>query len=52
MTFRLRDFVRMNPVIFLGSKMGEYTQALIEEVYKIMHAMGVTSREKAEFISH
>ena len=48
MNSRLREFVRMNPPIFLGSKVGEDTQKYIDEVYKIVHAMGVTSREKVE----
>ena len=32
MTSRLRDFVRMNPPIFLSSKVGEYPQEFIDEV--------------------
>ncbi|TMX03369.1 hypothetical protein EJD97_016770 [Solanum chilense] len=28
MTSRLRDFVSMNPLIFLGSKVGEYPKSL------------------------
>lgn len=48
MTSRLRDFVRMNPPIFLGSKVGEDPEEFITEVYKTVHAMGVTSRKKAE----
>ena len=46
MTSRLRDFVRMNPPIFLGSKVGEDPQEFLHEVYKIVHAMGVNSIEK------
>ena len=38
MTSRLRDFVRMNPPIFLGSKVGENPQAFLDEVNKIVHA--------------
>jgi len=49
---RLRDFVRMNPPIFLGSKVGEDPQKFLDEVYKIVNAMGVTSREKAELACH
>ena len=30
MTFRLRDFVRMNPPIFIGSKVGEDAQEFID----------------------
>ena len=52
MTSRLRDFVRMNPPNFLVSKVGEDPQEFIDEVYKIVHAMGVTSWEKAEFVTY
>ena len=38
MTSRLRDFVRMNPPIFLVSKVGEDPQDFV------LSAMGVTSR--------
>ena len=38
----------MNPPIFLGSMLGEDPQEFIDEVFKILRAMGVTSREKAE----
>ncbi|WMV13521.1 hypothetical protein MTR67_006906 [Solanum verrucosum] len=48
----LRDFVRMNPPIFLGSRKGEDTQEFWDGVYKIVGAMGVTSREKAELASY
>ncbi|XP_049410605.1 uncharacterized protein LOC125873796 [Solanum stenotomum] len=52
MTSRLRDFVRMNPPIFLGSRVGEDPQEFFDEVYKIVNAMGVSSREKAELASY
>ena len=52
MSFRLRDFVRMNTHIFLVSKVGEDPQAFLDEVYKIVYAMGVTSRDKAELSSY
>ena len=48
MTSRLRDFVRMNPPIFLGSKVGEDPQEFLDGVYKDLSAVEVTSREKAE----
>ena len=50
MTSRLRDFVRVNPPIFLGCKLREDPQEFIYEVYKIIHAVGATYREKAEFL--
>ena len=39
----LKDFVRINPPLFLVSKVGEDPQEFIDEVYKIVHAMGLTS---------
>ena len=52
MTSRLRDVVMMSPSIFLGSKVAEDPQAFSDEVYKIVHAMGVTFREKMELVSY
>ncbi|XP_049357496.1 uncharacterized protein LOC125822156 [Solanum verrucosum] len=49
---RLRDFVRMNPPIFLGSRIGEDLKGFLDEIYKIVNAMGVSSREKAELPSY
>ena len=46
MTSRLRDFVRMNPPIFLGSKVGEDPQEFLYGVYKVLSDMGVISRER------
>ena len=48
MESRLRDFLRMNPAIFLGSKVGEYPQGFLDGVYKVLSVMGVTCREKGE----
>ncbi|TMW86814.1 hypothetical protein EJD97_020854 [Solanum chilense] len=42
MTSRLRDFVRMNPPIILGSKVGEDSQEFLNGVYKVLRTMGVT----------
>ncbi|XP_049348530.1 uncharacterized protein LOC125813083 [Solanum verrucosum] len=39
---RLRDFVRMNPPVFLGSKVGEDPQEFVDEMYKVL------PREKRE----
>ncbi|KAK4724126.1 hypothetical protein R3W88_026905 [Solanum pinnatisectum] len=52
MASRLRDLTRMNPPIFLGSKVNEDPQEFLEEVYKIVDAMGVTSIEKAELAGY
>ncbi|TMW94071.1 hypothetical protein EJD97_010778 [Solanum chilense] len=52
LTSRLKDFLRMNPPIFRGSKVGEDNQEFLDEVYKILYSIGVTSREKAKFDSY
>ena len=52
MTSRLRDFVRMNSPIFFRSKVEEDLQEFLDGVYKVLIAMGVTSREKAELASY
>ena len=44
----VRDSVRMNPSIFLGSKVNEDPQEFLDGVYKVLSAMGGTSWEKAE----
>ena len=51
-TFRLRDFLRMNHPTFIGSMVGEDPQAFLDGVNKIIHVIGVTSREKAELVSY
>ena len=48
----LRDFLRMNPPTFLRSKVGDDPQAFLDDVYKIVHAIWVTSREKEELVSY
>ena len=34
---RLKNYFRINHFFFFGSKAGEYPQAFLEEVYKIVH---------------
>ncbi|XP_027767781.1 uncharacterized protein LOC107030326 [Solanum pennellii] len=51
MADRLRDFTRMNPPIFIGAKTSEDPQEFIDEVHKILVAMGATDIEKAELLS-
>ena len=48
MANKLRDFTRMNPLIFLGSKTAEDPQEFVEKVQKILVSMGATEIEKAE----
>ncbi|XP_049345090.1 uncharacterized protein LOC125809515 [Solanum verrucosum] len=49
---RLRDFTRINPPTFFGSKIDKDPQNFIDEVFKIVDAMGVTPKEKAELASY
>ena len=42
----------MNPPTFYGSKVDEDPQEFIDEVYKILYAMGVSSSEKAELATY
>ncbi|WMV24469.1 hypothetical protein MTR67_017854 [Solanum verrucosum] len=44
---RVRDFMRMNPPEFHGSKVEEYPQEFIDEVSKVLVIIRVTSGEKA-----
>uniref|UniRef100_M1A890 Gag-pol polyprotein n=1 Tax=Solanum tuberosum TaxID=4113 RepID=M1A890_SOLTU len=48
MEVRLRNFARINPLEFLGSKVGEDPQEYMEEIYKILYVIGVTLVEKEE----
>ena len=52
MTSRLRDLLRMNPRIFLGSMVGEDPEEFLDGVYKVLSAMGVTSMEKVALDSY
>ena len=52
MTSRFRDSVRMNPPIFLGSKVIEDLHEFRDGVYNVLSAMGATSKEKAELASY
>ncbi|XP_049364054.1 uncharacterized protein LOC125828771 [Solanum verrucosum] len=49
---RVRDFARMNPPEFHGSKLEEDPQRFINEVYKVLAIMGVSSQEKAELAAY
>ena len=43
---RIWDFMRMNPPTFHGTTVDEDPQGFIDEVFKVVDAMGVTPREK------
>src|SRR5688572_21478277 len=49
---RVRDFTRMNPPEFYGSKLNEDPQEFIDEIFKIVDIMGVTTSEKAELAAY
>ena len=42
----------MNPPMFFGSKVNEEPQDFLDEVYKILYVMGVSSNEKAKLDSY
>ena len=44
--------MRMNPPIFTGSKTSEDPREIVDEVNKILVAMGATYTEKAELASY
>ena len=52
MSSRLWDFTKMNPPSFYGSKVEEDPQELIDDVYKILYDMGLTTSEKAELATY
>ncbi|KAF3651801.1 putative auxin-induced protein 5NG4-like [Capsicum annuum] len=45
----IRDFTRINPPSFFGSKPDEDPQEFIDQVQKVIDIMGVTSYQSAEF---
>ncbi|WMV09798.1 hypothetical protein MTR67_003183 [Solanum verrucosum] len=49
---RVRDFIRMNPPEFYGSKLEEDPQEFIDEVHKVLDIMGVTPVEKTELAAY
>ena len=49
---RIRDFTRMNPPEYYGSKANEDPQDFIEEIFKIVDIMGVSPTEKAELAAY
>ena len=52
MASRLRDFMRMNPPMYFGSKIDEDPQDFLDEVYKILFAMGVSTTGKAKVAAY
>ena len=52
MADRLRDFTTKDPFIFTGAKTLRDSQEFIDEVHKILVAMGATVIENAELDSY
>ena len=48
----LRYIKRMNSQMFLGVKVNEDPQDFLDEIYKILYFMGLTSNEKVELPSY
>ena len=47
-TSRIRDFVRMNPYTFHGTKVDKDPQSFIDEIFKVVDSICVAPRERAE----
>ena len=52
MASKLRDFTRMNPPVYFGSRTNEDPQEFVDEVHKILCAMGVNEEDKAELATY
>ena len=52
MASHLRDFTRMDPPNFYGSKVEDDRQEFIDESYKILYAMSLTTSEKIELATY
>ena len=49
---RIRAFTSTNPPTFYNYKVEEDPQWFIDEVFKVLYAMGVSSQEKAELAAY
>ncbi|XP_027771392.1 uncharacterized protein LOC114076479 [Solanum pennellii] len=52
MASRLRDFTRMNPPVYFGSRTNEGPQEFLDEFQIIFYAMGVNEEENAELAAY
>ena len=52
MADKLQDLTRMNPPIFTGAKTLKDSQEFVDEVHKILVAVGATDIDKSEFSSY
>ena len=48
----IRDFIRINLLTFFSSKVEDHPQGFIDEVFKVLDAVGVSSQEKAELATY
>ena len=46
------DFTRINPPTFYRSKVEEDPQEFIDEIYKILYVVGLSTSEKAELATY
>ena len=51
-TSRIRDFTWMNPPIFYGSKVEKDPKGFIDEAFKVVNAMGYSSKEKVKLAAY
>ncbi|TMX05318.1 hypothetical protein EJD97_024694 [Solanum chilense] len=51
-TSRIRDFMKMNPPTFHGTKVEEDPQSFIYEIFKVVDTMGVNPRERADLAAY
>lgn len=49
---RIRDFTRMNHLTFFASNVEEHPQKFINEVFRVMDVMGVSSKKKEELFAY
>lgn len=52
LTSMVRDFTRMNPLMFHSSKVEEDPQEFINEMYQILAIIGVSSMKKSELAAY
>lgn len=50
--FGARDFARINSLKFYNLRVDEDPHEFIDEVYKVLKIMGVSSKEKVELVAY
>ena len=51
-SYRIRELLRMNLSVFTWSEVEEDPNGLLEQVYKTLAIMGLTSMEKVELLAY